>query len=298
MPHRRSAASKKRSRGAKNSSERPPATQESRPYSGNFNADDEDILSLDGSPISDLVSAVASLQELVSTLSKQIVDLRAEVATLRQENASPQATVTYAEAVKRKLSPRQLEQVSLIRKVMQEEKRSDDRDRNLIVKEIDEQWKCKEAMMKLCEKANVQPFTINRLGVGKLRRLVRITYYSREDVDKFRKVYVEENKDRKLPVTIRVDLSESELQIFRIKWKEAIRRNDEARKKIWGVRNLELVRLKEPGEWQVRSPHKTKKDGAPSSTPSCPVPPFLTPPASSQTNRSPSHPASTFSLPS
>jgi len=176
----------------------------------------------------------------VSTLVSHINELRAEVVILRSEKPA-----TYSEAVKRKLSPRQLEQVSLMRKVIKEEKRSDDRSRNLIVKEIDEPWKCKEAWMKIWEKTKVEPLSMDRLGIGKSRGLIRMTCPSHEDVDKIRKLYVKASKDGKLPFSIRADLCESELQTYRLKWKEAIRRNDEAKKKIWGVRNLELVQLKE-----------------------------------------------------
>uniref|UniRef100_A0A8R1EFY3 Uncharacterized protein n=1 Tax=Caenorhabditis japonica TaxID=281687 RepID=A0A8R1EFY3_CAEJA len=61
---------------------------------------------------------------------------------------------------------------------------------------------------------------------------------------------------------IRPDLTKEELAKFRSSWKEAISKNNEAKKRLFTVRNLEVVKInykkdQEPYSWEVRDQQQT-----------------------------------------
>ena len=63
----------------------------------------------------------------------------------------------------------------------------------------------------------------------------------------------------KMPFSLRRDMSQTELTAYRRSWKEVIRRNNAAGKKIWTVPGFEMVKLDVAEEWQVRESIAHKK---------------------------------------
>ena len=68
-------------------------------------------------------------------------------------------------------------------------------------------------------------------------------------------------------------MSASELTAYRRSWKEAVKMNNAAGRKLWTVRNFALVKLEVAEEWNVRE-KKTIADppSTPVSRPSLPAP--------------------------
>ena len=69
-------------------------------------------------------------------------------------------------------------------------------------------------------------------------------------------------------------MSESELLAYRRSWKEAIKRNNAAGRKLWTVRNFELAKLEVAEEWIVREKKTVAADppSTPISQPGFPAP--------------------------
>jgi len=237
-------------------------------YSDNQAAD-----SIDGAVAKQLLDNMDLLRNLVSVLSKSNEALVAEVAELRKEVQALRAPVKYSDAVKRNLAPKQLHEVALVRRALREEKGADERARNLILEEEGAKEECEEVFKKITKKINVN-LKCNRLGKEGKSRLIRVSFPSVEEAKRFLKTFGESRAKERVPFTLRRDMSPSELTAYRRSWKEAIRRNNAAGRKLWAVRNFELVKLEVAEEWIVREKKTVAADppSTPVSQPSFPAP--------------------------
>uniref|UniRef100_A0A8R1DUD6 Uncharacterized protein n=1 Tax=Caenorhabditis japonica TaxID=281687 RepID=A0A8R1DUD6_CAEJA len=105
-----------------------------------------------------------------------------------------------------------------------------------------------------------QPVSVFRLrGNPKAPPLLKVQFNSKEEASHVLKTYdsVKENIPALKKSVVRPDLCKSDLAKYRNSWKEAILKNNELKKRVYTVRNLELVQIKympdqEPFSWEVR----------------------------------------------
>jgi len=243
-------------------------------YSDPDSDDDADDLSISGEVAKKLLDQLESLRQLVSALSKSNEALVTEVAELRKEVQAFRAPAKYSDAVRRNLAPKQLQKVALVRRALREEKGADERAKNVILKAEGDVQECTEAFHRMMKKANVVAKCSRLSKEGARTRINCVSFPSVEEAKRFLKTFGESRAKERVPFSLRRDMSPSELTAYRRSWKEAIRRNNAAGKKLWAVRNFELVKLEVAEEWIVREKKTVAADppSTPISQPSFPAP--------------------------
>lgn len=211
---------------------------------------------------------MVNIQKLNFELIEKVSHLDKNICSL-QKHQSDASKKTFAEAVSKSISG-PAAQVSIIRAV-EAANNSDLRKCAVVLKKTEQlpensEDELLDTVAQMCQIA--KPLSVFRIAQRTGPPLLKIQLQTAEDAGKVLSTFFKHRDN--IPycknASVRPDLSKPELEKFRLAWKEVIMKNNEAEKRMYTVRNLEVVKIKyrenqEPWAWEVRpsAPKETSK---------------------------------------
>ncbi|EGT58711.1 hypothetical protein CAEBREN_18502 [Caenorhabditis brenneri] len=220
--------------------------------------------------VEDLAKTLVSMATIVQTLQvqnaeliKKIGVLEKEVHELRDQHAKSAPTKkTFADIVSKSFSA-PAAQVSLLR-AAELAQSVETRKSSVIIRNVDlssDATNDTEFASKVAKECNVtSTCQVFRIPLkNDVPPLIKLQFNSKEEAEKVLKSFnqVKDKLNGCRNSTARPDLTKPELIKYRQAWKQAIKLNNDAKERIWTVRNLELVRIpykadQSPWPWTVR----------------------------------------------
>uniref|UniRef100_A0A914CT14 DUF4332 domain-containing protein n=1 Tax=Acrobeloides nanus TaxID=290746 RepID=A0A914CT14_9BILA len=199
----------------------------------------------------------ASIKELTGKIEE--LNAYDEDFSSDEQNVSKpeQSQRSYVHAVLKGIS-QGAQQVVVQRQLKKEKVTKEQKEKNVILKNMPKNVSSDDIKEEICVKASIQKEDILKVfGLGKqdIKSTLRIITKDKETADKIIKVVSKmrkENPERYQNLSARPDYTPLELEIFRKQWGEAIKRNNELGFFQWTVRDLELAKITTQQKWNKK----------------------------------------------
>lgn len=168
---------------------------------------------------------------------------------------------SYAEVAKKNVPKNNAEQVIIVRKALEEEKEHEKRGKNLILENFpQDEFDLGFFMSDLLEfnglgDEDCSPGKFMKQKNPRKGQTILMELEYKESVEKIIRNFAKFKREHKKYQTINVrrDFTILELELYHSLWKIAIERNNEANLYEWTVRNLQLVKLRNPRKWNRKN---------------------------------------------